>query len=340
MLAGSAADEVINGASQQLRTGTAVVDAQQGAALTLLVAGDSLAIPSGSATEADRGVTVRIGALAGPASIASANGRQATLPALAQTVLDGDALPGTATPLHLSDSADEARAVPTLVSDDLALKTLAAGIDATGASTASTVEASWTGTIAAAPTGATLGDQVLPVVIADATKSAGGDPQTRYDHVVAWRAAGGSWGVVVHLLAGRASDVVRTLSTLQQSEPTGQVGTVSTQALVGTVGPGIPGVTGPAKPPVHPTTPPSRQPTGPGGNAPTPTPTSADGVVGGLLDTVGSVLSGVVGLLSTPQTSPAQTHKPSTTATASPKKTTSPGLLGGLLGGLGLGSSR
>lgn len=329
MLSGSAAEQVLDGAHQQLRTGTAVVDAQQGAGLSLDVAGDSVSVPSGSAVEADRAVTVRVGTLAGPATVTSASGRALSLPALSQTILDGDALAATATPLHLADSPDEARAVPALVSDDLALRTLSSGIDATGRSTMTTVEASWDGSLAPAPAGASLGDTVLPVVIADATAAAGGTAQDRYDHVVAWRAAGGSWGVVVHLLSGRAADVVSVLSNLQQAGPVGQVGTVSAQAIGAAPTVPLPGPT--HRPTGTPTSPPppSHHPGG-GTSTPTPTPTPSSGVVGGLVNTVGGVLKSVLGLL------PKQSPGPSTSTTKPAPKPTSSGLVGSLLGGLPL----
>jgi hypothetical protein len=333
LLSGSAADQVLDGATQQLRTGTAVVDAQQGAGLTLSVAGDTLSIPPGSATEADRGVTVRIGALAGPASITSTSGRHVVLPTLNQTVLDGDALPGSATPLHLTDSADESRVVPNLVTDDQALKILATGIDNTGQSTAAAVQAAWTGTMAAAPRGATLGEQVLPVAIADATAKAGGDAQTRYDRAVSWRADGGSWGVVVHLLAGNADGVKKALGGLLSGEPNGEVGNVATAALGGNTASVLPGAPSQAK--HHHTGPPSSPPpTQPaGGTTPSPTPTPSQGLVGGLLNTVGGVLNTVIGLL--PHTTATQTTGTKTTSTTAPTpKASSSSLLGGLLGGL------
>lgn len=322
MLGPSAADQVVNGAVQQLRTGTAIVDAQQGAGLSLQVAGDTLTVPAGSATEAVRGVTVRIGALAGPAGLTGSTGRHVSLAPLFQTVLDGDAVPQTATPLHLSDSSDEARAVPELVSDDLALQTLSRGIDSTGRSAATVVEAAWSGSVAPQVSGATLGDAVLPLVIADASSAAGGSAQQRYDRVVAWRAAGGSWGVVAHLLATRASTVVSALASLQQGRPTAGGGTTQSLGGGGTRLPGQPNQTPGGPPsPGHTNTPgipPSTQPT------PTPTPTSSSGVVGGLVTTVGGVLNKVLGLL--PKKSPAPTP-------AKPKPSSSPGL-GGLLGGL------
>ena len=111
-LDGGAAVAVVDGAHQQLRTGAAVVDAQHGPGVRLDLAGDVVAIPDGSATEARRSVTVEVGALAGPAEITSANARRLTVQPLFQAVINGEALPATTTPLHLRYRAAEARAVP------------------------------------------------------------------------------------------------------------------------------------------------------------------------------------------------------------------------------------
>ena len=89
----SAAVAVVNGAHQQLRTGAAVFDAQHGPGIRLDLAGDVVAIPDGSATEAMRSVTVEVGALAGPSQITSANARRLTVPPLAQAMINAAALP-------------------------------------------------------------------------------------------------------------------------------------------------------------------------------------------------------------------------------------------------------
>src|SRR3569623_1313461 len=107
LLGASAALVIINGGRQQLRTGTAVVDSLRGPGLDHDLSGVVVAIPHGSATEAVRGVSVRIGALSGPATLSGTTGRRLVLAELQQAVLSGDALPGTTTPLHLTDSSLE-----------------------------------------------------------------------------------------------------------------------------------------------------------------------------------------------------------------------------------------
>jgi hypothetical protein len=321
----SAAVAVLNGAHQQLRTGGALVDAQHGPGVRFDLAGDVVAIPDGSATEAMRSVTVEVGSLAGPSTITSSSARRLTVQPLAQVVINGEALPATTTPLHLNDGDAEAQAVPTLVNDDVQLTTLAAGIDASGAATASLIETAWTGPTTAEPKAAPRSEQVLPMVIADATS--GGSAADRYHHAVSWRRAGGSWGVVIELLSGHAGGVEKVLASLQP-RLTGRIGKVQVQALAGPNGPN--GLVGPGRgggdqPSSHhpstPTTTPPHSGSGggrsPGGGSPTPKPSS--GPVKKVVDTVTGVVGTVVGLL------------PVKPPTPHPSKS-SGGLLGGLLG--------
>jgi hypothetical protein len=313
----SAAVAVLDGAHQQLRTGNAVIDAQQGPGVTVSLAGDELSVPDGSVTEATRSVAVSVGSLAGPSRISSAAGRRLSVPALNQTVFSGDALPAATTPLQLSDDAAESQAVPGLVSDDLQLKTLARGINSSGTATARVVEAAWSGTTSPAAAAMPRSDGVLPIVIADATRAAGGTAQQRYDHVVSWRRQGGSWGVVVELLSAHAGAVESTLVSLQRRQPAGQLGNVDVQALA------VANPAGTASTQTHggSTSPPGTSPPGSpsggrhgkGGSGPTPSPSPTQGAVTKVVGTVKGVVSTVVGLVPTP--------KPS-----------SSGLLGGLLG--------
>jgi hypothetical protein len=234
----SAAVAVVDGAHQQLRTGGAVVDAQAGPGLRLDLADDALSVPAGSATEAVRSVSVVIGALHGPAAVASSTGSRLSLPALSQVVVSGDALPRMTTPLHLRDDRTEAMVVPTLVRDDESLDTLARGINATAASTTTAIESSWTGSPAVLPRSAPRSEQVLPMLIAQATKSGGNTSQQRYNRVIGWRRAGGSWGVIVELLGSHAGAVDAVLTGIRSGTGSGQVGTVSLRRLatVTTVG--------------------------------------------------------------------------------------------------------
>jgi hypothetical protein len=296
LLGGLAALAVVNGGRQQLRTGTAVVDSLDGPGLALDLSGDVVTIPRGSATEAARGPSTRVGALAGPATITSTSGRRLALPSLSQAVLSGDALPAGATPLQLTDSVNEDSVVPSLVRDDIALNALARGIDTTGRSTARVVEASWTGTTQPVPNSASRSERVLPVLIADSTH--GGTAQQRYDDAIAWRTAGGSWGVVLHLLSGHATAVETTLADMQRrGQMPGQIGSVlPSGATVAATGSGTnvfvnPPADNGSAPRHHRHA--TRKPTSRG----TPPPPPPDTVLGGLVATVQSVITSVFGIL-------------------------------------------
>jgi hypothetical protein len=319
-LGGLGALVVVNGGQQKLRTGTAIIDALNGPKLDLDLSGTLVKIPAGSAVEAARGVSTQVGALAGPAALTSASGRRLVLPALSQAVLSGDAVPAATTPLHLTDSAQEARVVPKLVADDLALKTLARGIDTTGRSTARIVEASWEGTSQPVPDRVNRSERVLPVLIADSTH--GGSAQQRYDSAVAWRAQGGSWGVVLHLLSGRAAQVESTLAALQRAgQSPGRIGSVQAPSTISAGGPPAPAAfqTPPVNPgPGHETTPPSSQPTSP--PVGTPTSPAPDNLLGGLVATVQNVIDGVLGLL--PHDKVKAGSDPTTTTTKGSTKAT------------------
>ena len=129
--------------------------------------------------------------------------------------------------------------------------------------------------------------------------------QQRYDEAVAYRSAGGSWGVVAHLLGLKASDVVATLAAFERNQPQGQIGSVA--AVLATAGSGATannqghGSTDNGGTGGH-----NNGGGGSGGHAtPTPTP-SPSGAVNQLLDTVDQVLS----QLPLPTPSPTRTGSP------------------------------
>src|SRR3954452_15849854 len=221
-----AAVAMIDGGRAELRHGAVVVDAQRGPGLSMSMAGLLVDAGSGSALRAERGVTVRLGALAGAVGVDSQTGRHLQITPLSQAIVGGDALPDTTadSPLRLTDDDGEAHAVPVLVRDDLALNSLAAGIDNTGDSTARLVTAAWHYGLEALPTGVGRSEQVLPIVIAAA---AGGDTKSGYDTAVALRRHGASWGVVAHRLHTTSAAVLAALSMFEKGAATGQVGTVT-----------------------------------------------------------------------------------------------------------------
>jgi len=325
-----AAVQMIDGGRAELRHGAVVVDAQHGPGLSMSMAGLAVAARSGSALRAERGVTVRLGALAGSVGVDSQTGRHLQITPLSQAIVGGDALPDStdASPLRLTDDDGEAHAVPALVRDDLALNSLAAGIDNTGDSTVRVVTAAWHAGLEALPSGVGRSEQVLPVVIAAA---AGGDTQSGYHDAVALRQHGASWGVVAHRLHTTSAAVLAALSAFEKGAATGQVGTVPAALafLSGGTGNGSSAGTGTgsggggnhhgsgssSSPQPHPTASPSSSPDVVGGTidrvlkllpTPLPTPTSLLPVQVPTLPTlpvVGGVLQGA-----TPAPAPIPTH--------------------------------
>src|SRR4051794_2636541 len=280
----AAAVQMIDGARADLRHGAVVVDAQHGPGLSMSVAGLQVAAGSGSAVRAERDVTVRLGALAGSVGVDSQTGRHLQITPLSQAIVGGDALPDSTTdsPLRLTDDDGEAHAVPLLVRDDLALGSLADGIDSTGDSTVRLVTAAWHSGLETLPGGVARSEQVLPVVIAAA---AGGDTHAAYATAVALRQHGASWGVVAHRLHTNAAAVLAALSVFEKGAATGQVGTVPA-ALDFLSGSGSDGGTrgtgtrnGSGR---HPGQGPSSSPQ----PRPTASPSSSPDVVGGTIDKV------------------------------------------------------
>jgi hypothetical protein len=300
--------QVLDGARQQLRQGAVVVDAQNGPGLSLTLAGLDVWTAQGAATRAERAVTVRVGALAGPATrVVSDTGRPLTIPALYQAVAGGDALPDAPTPLRLTDDAGEAHAVPALVRDDQTLQTLAAGIDATGRSTARVVTTAWQGPVGTVPRGVARSEQLMPIVLA----AAGGRSAAvaRYHRAVAWRQAGGSWGVVAHLLGVRASAVVGALAAFERTQPAGVVGSVPAifAALAGgsSVGHGVPaaGGSGGSRGPGGSVGSSGSVGSGGSGPAPSPSPSPSD-VVTSAVASVDGTVSQMLSVVPTPTATP------------------------------------
>jgi len=298
-----AAIQVVDGAHQVLRSGAVVADAQDGPPLDLDVATYAVTVAAGSATRAERSFTSRIAALAGSTDVRSAAGRRLTINALHQAMVGGDALPDTTTPLRLTDDDGEAHAVPDLVRDDETLNGLARGIDSTGPSTARVITASAELGSLTAPTGVGRSDRLLPAVIAAAGSAAGA--QVRYDRAVGFRKAGGSWGVIAHLLGVRAQGVVATLAAFERTQPPGRIGSVA--AVLASAGRGLGNTSGPSG------NNDGRNANGGGhgdnggnnGGGPSPSPSpSASGPVDSVVDTVNDTVGEVLSLLPSPTPSP------------------------------------
>jgi hypothetical protein len=297
----AAAVQVVNGAADRLRAGALVVDAEHGPGLDVQVGVLGVDVPAGSAVRAERSSLVRVGALSGPADVSNAEGRRASVAALHQVIVAGDSLPDATTPLQLTDDDGEARAVPDLVRDDVALGSLAAGINDTGASTVHVVDAALHTTLTA-PAGTRRSERLLPALIAAAGPAAG--RLLRYERARTLRAAGGSWGVVAHLLGVRAAAVQTALAAFEQSQPRGHVGSVAAVLALGTPNGGGNGSGGGGN--NHNGN--GGGGNGPGGSSPTPSPSPSD-VVGTVTKTARTTVNKVLGLLPSPVPVPLPTVK-------------------------------
>jgi hypothetical protein len=308
-LVSDTAVQIVNGARQSLRHGAVVADAESGPGLGLQVGDLDVSAPHGSAVRAERAVTMRVGTLAGEANLTTDTGRSISVPALSQVMVAGAALPDAPTPLHLIDDTAEAHAAPALVRDDLALDSLAAGIDATGSSTAEMVATAWHGAVDSAPVGLARSENVLPIVIASAGHPK--DPQNRYQQAVSLRTDGGSWGVVAHQLGTDSAAVLMALDVFEHQASAGQVGTVpAALAYIAAVGRSgdtsllASGPTGSGSTSGH----------GSGsGSSPTPKPSaspSSDSLIGQVTDTIDKVLKVLPTPTARPTTAPAPTADP------------------------------
>jgi hypothetical protein len=277
--------QVLDGARQNLRHGALVVDAKSGPGLALDVGDLAVQAPHGSAVRTERGVTTRVGTLIGRTDLTTDTGRSMQVPALSQVVVAGTALPDDASPLRLTDDDGEAHAAPSLVRDDLALNSLATGIDTTGRETIESVAAAWHGSLVATPVGVAHSEQVLPIVIAAAGQPK--HPQDRYREAVALRTDGGSWGVIAHRLDTDSGQVLAALGLFERGASTGHVGSVPPSLRLFT------SVLDNASSNAVSTTPSSRPSSGGHTSSPHPSPSPSateSGLVGTVTDTINKVL--------------------------------------------------
>jgi hypothetical protein len=207
---------LVDGADQVLSAGAVVVNALVGPALHVRVDGFEVRTPSGAAVRIERGYAIRVGVLIGRALVAG-GGLSATVPALHQILATGLALPaGPAPPLQLTDDAAERAVDPQLVADDLGLRAEATGLDAPSLhGLRRAIEATVfriSGAFVTAPADA-VSETVLPLLIAQTARGSG-SLASRYAEARSLRAAGGSWGVIAHLLGTTALRAAGALQTL------------------------------------------------------------------------------------------------------------------------------
>jgi hypothetical protein len=217
-----AALAVVDGARQQLRQGTAVVDARRGPGVMLAASGFTVRVADGAAVRVERGFTVRVATFSGHATgVRSAAGRSLVVPQWYQVVSGSDALPAEPTPLRLLDDPVEQVVARGLVTEDEELNAEARGLDGSGPHAATAVLAAFRPGIVQPVPGAAPSESVLPLAIAKATGRA---LAPTYRQVLSLRSQGGSWAVVARIAGADADRAVRALAALQSSgsTPSGQ----------------------------------------------------------------------------------------------------------------------
>jgi hypothetical protein len=211
--------QVRDGGRQWLQAGSALVGSRNGPPLTVRVADLTVEVAGGSGVRIKRGFTNTVGVLVGSAQVHSETGRSLTVDALHQASTTGASLPSEPRPLQLTDDAAARAVAPHLVHDDVELDSLARGLDSGTAGREAVVRAT------AFVTGPHLGlvrigtpsETVLPLAIAQSAGSEG--LAAHYQRALSLRAAGGSWGVIAHLLDTTASRAGAALNTIEKPPP-------------------------------------------------------------------------------------------------------------------------
>lgn len=314
---------VLDGAREQLRKGLVMVDARRAAALSLDAGAATVTAPRGSLSRVERGPLLRVGSFQQTVTV-RADGRrtQADVRALHQVQVPYGGLPGQVTPLALTRDSWERRYALDLVTADIDLAGLAAGLDTnptSGAAALRVVAASYPGVVPLAP-GEPGSEEGLAFFIAKASRAGNA---AGYARVRTLREEGGSWGVVAALVGADVAGVSAALDALLAPPAAGailaapgvgrfDIGTL----LAGGPRPGLAGGAGGSRSGTQPA-PTAGPPQAPVPSTPSPSPSPSPGPVSQLVDTV-------VGLLPTP---------PPTSATPTPAP--SP-LISVGIGGLGL----
>jgi len=309
LLGSDTAVAVLDGRREQLRKGLVMVDGRRSGDLQLDAGAATVTTVRGALTRVERDALLRVASFRRTASVRAAGRRaRVTVDALHQVQVPYGGLPGRVTALGLTRDTWERRYALDLVTRDIDLGNLAAGLDTNADSTAAVgavLPASYR-TAAPLQSGEPASEQTLGFLVA---KAVHGDAQRTYDRVRQLREEGGSWGVVATLVGADVAAVSAALDTIlapQQpvlaAEPgSGQVdvGSLIGGGLpTGSGGPGAGGSSSPApKPGSSPV--PSR--------TPSPRPSSSP-------DPVDQVVTAVQSLLPTPPVAIA----PSPSATPSP----------------------
>lgn len=293
---------VLDGVRQDLSKGQAMVDGRNGPRLALTTPAGVVAVPDGGLVRVEEGVLLRVGVFEGTARLTAADRKAGTdVPALHQSKVAYGGIGQAPTPLALTDDAWERRLAANLVSADLDLRALARGL--AGADGQVVLQAASASLRAVPPASVDRGEQALAVAVAQASPVP--DQVGTLRTVQAYRAAGGSWGVVAALVSARVSAVSALLDGVLAAPGDGTpVQAGSSTDLGNLLGGGSGGGTSGGPQPGPSNGPPS--PTGPPRISPppsTPPPTTP----------VDQLVGTVTGLLTPTPTPPASSPTPSPT---------------------------
>ena len=311
LLGSDTAVAVLDGRREQLRRGLVMVDGRRAGDLQLDAGAATVTTTRGSLTRVERDALLRVASFRRGASVRAA-GRKArvTVDALHQVQVPYGGLPGRVTALALTRDTWERRYALDLVTRDVDLTNLAAGLDANPDSTAAVGAVLPASFRSAVPlqAGEPGSEQTLAFLVARAAHS---DAGRTYADVRRYREEGGSWGVVASLVGAEVGAVSAALDgILAPSEPVlaGEPGSGPVDVgglLGGSLSTGSGGGDGSAQSPASPR--PTRGPTP--SRTPSPRPSSSP-------DAVDQVVSTVQSLLPTPPA--VQVAPPSPSASPSP----------------------
>ena len=295
---------VVDGRREQLRKGLVMIDARRAGDLALDAGAATVNADRGALTRVERDVLLRVATFRKGVSVRAAS-RRATVdvPALHQVQVPYGGLPGRVTALGLTRDAWERRYALDLVTSDVDLSNLAAGLDAdpeSGSAVARAVPASY---VSSAPlaAGEPRSEGALGFLVA---RAAGGSDGEQFATVRRLRAEGGSWGVVAAIVGAKVGAVSAALDALLAPDEEVLVaapgqGTIDVGGLLGGSSGTGSGSADPGTASPRPTRGPSASP------KPSPGPSSSP-------DPVDEVVKTVTSLLPTPppSTAPAPSSSP------------------------------
>lgn len=254
-------------ADVELRRGALIVDSRKGPDVSVEVDTVQVSAARGSIVRLERNAAVRVGVLAGKATLRADGGSNLDIPRYRQALVVGQTLPSRATALVLRNDPAERAVAPDLVADDETLQRTAAALDAGPegqAIIAVATRSGWVAQTSFAPAAGVAGvvaaptsEVALPVAIA---RAAFGTDARAVERAIrqgrALRAERGSWGVVARIVGTTSTEVNGVIDAL--------LGPVS---AIGPTGPGT-SPTGPGGPSIN---------LPGGGSSPSPSPSRTGG---------------------------------------------------------------